>query len=320
MNEPVTILYIGGHGRSGSTILAQTLAQLPDFVNVGELWHVWHRGLREEQLCGCGRPFYSCEFWRAVGDEAFGGWDNVDAKKMSAFRPILKRLRYAPHYALAAKTGIRTREISALLVEFAPSLERLYYAIQRVSGARVILDSSKHLPYALLLGTLPLADLRVLHLVRDSRAVAHSWARRKARTEIVGQRVLMPRLSPVQASRAWSLQNYSYSFLARFNHLWQLRYEDFVDDPAFYLGGALSRLGLRSEADGARALLGREVSLSVDHTVSGNPGRFRTGTMELRSDERWKAEMKSADKNVVTSLTAPLLLKYGYLEREKKAK
>ena len=37
MTEQVTVLYIGGHGRSGSTILAQTLGQIPGFVNVGEL-------------------------------------------------------------------------------------------------------------------------------------------------------------------------------------------------------------------------------------------------------------------------------------------
>ena len=35
MTEQVTVLYIGGHGRSGSTILAQTLGQIPGFVNVG---------------------------------------------------------------------------------------------------------------------------------------------------------------------------------------------------------------------------------------------------------------------------------------------
>src|SRR5215204_2827150 len=57
MTERVTVLYIGGHGRSGSTILAQTLGQIPGFVNVGEVWQVWYRGLRENERCGCGQPF-----------------------------------------------------------------------------------------------------------------------------------------------------------------------------------------------------------------------------------------------------------------------
>jgi len=313
MTEQVTVLYIGGHGRSGSTILAQTLGQIPGFVNVGELWQVWYRGLRENERCGCGRLFYSCEFWRAVGGEAFGGWDNVDVDKMVAFRPYLKGQRYTPHYALAAKTGVRGGKINTLLEEGGPVLERLYRAIQRVSGAGVIVDSSKRSSYAVLLSLLPFADLRVAHLVRDSRAVAYSWQRTKESPAVVGGR-LMPRMSPVKVSRVWSVQNYSYGLLSGFARLSRLRYEDFVDDPTFYLAETLSRVGFVVEAGSLHDVVrGREISLSVDHTVSGNPGRFRTGKIELRLDEEWKGKMRGADKNVVTALTAPLLLKYGYL-------
>jgi hypothetical protein len=313
MTEQVTVLYIGGHGRSGSTILAQTLGQIPGFVNVGELWQVWYRGLRENERCGCGRLFYSCEFWRAVGGEAFGGWDNVDVDKMVAFRPYLKGQRYTPHYALAAKIGVRGGKINTLLEEGGPVLERLYRAIQRVSGARVIVDSSKRSSYAVLLSLLPFADLRVAHLVRDSRAVAYSWQRTKESPAVVGGR-LMPRMSPAKVSRVWSVQNYSYGLLSGFARLSRLRYEDFVDDPTFYLAETLSGVGFDDEAGSLHDVVrGREISLSVDHTVSGNPGRFRTGKIELRLDEEWKGKMRGADKNVVTALTAPLLLKYGYL-------
>jgi hypothetical protein len=316
MSERVTILYIAGHGRSGSTILAQVLGRLPGFVNVGEAWQVWYRGLRENERCGCGQPFRSCGFWTAVGDEAFGGWDNVDVGTMVALRPYLRRPRYTPHYALAANTGVRTRTMEALLEGCDPVLERLYRAIQRVSGAKVIVDSSKRLSYAVLLSLLPFADLRVVHLVRDSRAVAYSWARRKeSRAVAVGR--LMPRPSPMQTSLDWSLKNYSYSFLPGPDGLSRLRYEDFVDDPASQIGRTLLDVGLGDGLDGRRLVRGREVPLTVDHMVSGNPVRFRTGTVELRPDEEWKAKMSSADKNLVTALTAPLLLKYGYLRRKR---
>ena len=320
MTEQVTVLYIGGHGRSGSTILAQTLGRIPGFVNVGELWQVWHRGLRENERCGCGQPFYSCEFWRAVGDEAFGGWGNVDVDKMMAFRPYLKRRRYTPHFALAAKTGLRSDKMNTLLEECGPVLERLYRAIRRVSGAGVIVDSSKRLSYAVLLSLLPFADLRVVHLVRDSRAVAYSWTRRKESPAVAGGR-LMPRLSPAQVSRAWSLQNVSYGLLSGSARLARLRYEDFVNDPTFHLSETLTRIDLTGEAGRLHDVVrGREISPSVDHTVSGNPARFRTGKIELRPDEEWKVGMRGVDKNVVTALTAPLLLKYGYLGKKKTSK
>ena len=319
MTEQVTVLYIGGHGRSGSTILAQTLGQIPGSVYVGELWQVWYRGLRENERCGCGQPFNSCEFWRAVGDEAFGGWDNVDVDKMVASRPYLKRSPFTPHYALAAKLGIRTRRMNTLLEESDYVLERLYRAIQRVSGAGVIVDSSKRLTYAVLLSLLPFADLRVVHLVRDSRAVAYSWSRSKESPAVAGGR-LMPRMGPAQASRDWIHRNYSYDFFSGFARFSRLRYEDFVNDPTYYLAETLIGVGFDDEAGSFPALRGREISLSVDHTVSGNPSRFRTGNIELRPDEEWKVKMRGADKNVVTALTAPLLLKYGYLGRKKTSK
>ena len=127
----------------------------------------------------------------------------------------------------------------------------------------------------------------------------------------------MPRLSPAQASRVWSLQNGSYSLLSNFARLSRLRYEDFVSDPTFYLTETLIRVGFDDEAGGLHDVLrGREISLSVDHTVSGNPGRFRTGNIELQPDEEWKVKMRDADKKFVTALTAPLLLKYGYLREQ----
>jgi hypothetical protein len=184
----------------------------------------------------------------------------------------------------------------------------------------VILDSSKLSSYAVLLSLLPFADLRIVHLVRDSRAVAYSWQRTKESPAVVGGR-LMPQMSPVKVSRVWSLRNYSYGFLSGFARLSRLRHEDFVHDPAFYLAETLSRVGFDEEAGSLHDVVrGREISMSVDHTVSGNPSRFRAGKIELRLDEEWKVKMRGADKNVVTVLTAPLLLKYGYLGRMEASK
>ncbi len=129
---------------------------------------------------------------------------------------------------------------------------------------------------------------------------------------MVGGR-LMPQMSPAQASCGWMLRNFSYDFLSGFARSSRLRYEDFVNDPTFYLAETLIRVGFDEPARSLPVVRGREISLSVDHTVSGNPSRFRTGNIELRPDEEWKVKMRGADKNIVTALTAPLLLRYGYL-------
>ena len=54
---------------------------------------------------------------------------------------------------------------------------------------------------------------------------------------------------------------------------------------------------------------------SASHGLSGNPGRFRSGPIELRQDDGWTTEMPTADRAVVTALTLPLLRTYGYHAR-----
>jgi hypothetical protein len=320
LNERVTVLYIESPGRSGSTVLAQMLGQIPGFINVGELWLLWERGLRENELCGCGQPFRSCEFWSAVGDEAYGGWDNVDVDAMLAVVPFMRRFRYVPSFALAAGTGMPGRKVARVLEEWVPALQRLYPAIQKVSGARVIVDSSKRFSYALLLSELSSVDLRLAHLVRDSRAVAYSWTRHKKRPEGAGHRTHMPRLGPAWSSFTWNLWHYICEFLPLSPDSFRLRYEDLVRDPASCIDGILAALELDEGAGDYPFLNGQEMALAVDHTVSGNPVRFRSGSIKLRLDREWQTDMRGADRRLVTAMTAPLLLKYGYLGRGREAK
>lgn len=312
MSRPVEVLYIGGSGRSGSTILARTLGRAPGFFDAGELWQLWDRGLLRNELCGCGEPFGSCPFWTAVGREAFGGWQNVDAERMASFKPLLRRVRYLPHHAAFAGAGVRTRQVRELLGVLGPVLERLYGALQEVSGARVVVDSSKRFSYAAVLCALPRVEVYAVHLVRDSRAVAHSWSRGKARPEAAGgEGSRMPRQGPAKVARMWNVQNLLHGLLPRsgVRSFARLRYEDFVRDPAPRLGETLRGLGLEADLGFIR---GREVPLSRDHTVSGNPARFENGSVVLRPDEAWRERMRARDVALVTALTAPLLAGYGY--------
>ena len=52
-----------------------------------------------------------------------------------------------------------------------------------MSGRSVVIDSSKDPSYAYVLARAPEIDLRVAHTIRDSPAVAYSWAKRVVRPE-----------------------------------------------------------------------------------------------------------------------------------------
>lgn len=70
--------------------------------------------------------------------------------------------------------GKRSRREGPLPGGYRALLGHLYRAIRRVTGARVVVDSSKNASYARILADTPGIRLRILHLVRDSRGVAYS--------------------------------------------------------------------------------------------------------------------------------------------------
>jgi hypothetical protein len=40
--------------------------------------------------------------------------------------------------------------------------------------------------------------------------------------------------------------------------------------------------------------------------------RFATGELAIRADEEWRAKMDAGDRRTVSTLTGPLLRRYGY--------
>ena len=53
----VTVLFVGGMPRSGSTLFDLMVGQLPGHCDVGELFYLWQAGPLRDQLCACGEPF-----------------------------------------------------------------------------------------------------------------------------------------------------------------------------------------------------------------------------------------------------------------------
>ena len=111
-----------------------------------------------------------------------------------------------------------------------------------VSGAPAIVDSSKDSTYALLLSTIEGLEVEIVHLVRDSRAVAFSWQRRRRRPEIVDREEYMPVIRPAGAAAGWSARNVSAEALRSFSSRYvRLRYEDLTADPDSALVGGARR-------------------------------------------------------------------------------
>jgi UDP-N-acetylglucosamine transferase subunit ALG13 len=304
-----TVLYLGGLGRSGSTLLDRMLGQYPGFCSVGEAVHLWERGLLGNEKCGCGMTFETCEFWREVGRKAFGGWDAVDPQSVIDLKYSVDRQRYLPLLMAPRPPADFARRIT----EYGDMLRALYTAVQEVSGAEVIVDSSKHTSYAYLLRRVPGLSLRTVHVVRDSRGVAYSWSKTVRRPETTESEEFMPVYSPLRSSVQWDLDNTGFALLERLGvPRTVMRYEDLLANPP----GEVARVAAFAKGvpsvQAPEFVTATSAELGVNHTVAGNPMRFVTGRLELRPDQAWRSKLSARDRRIVSALTAPARLCYGY--------
>lgn len=307
----IRVLYIGGWGRSGSTLLDLILGQAPGVFSAGEVREIWQSGLVENRPCGCERPFRDCSFWQAVGDAGFGGWDRIPLREILRLRYSLDRAWSFPALPLRHLVN----RLGAQIQAYTGTLQRLYAAMAEVSGARVIVDSSNLPSHAFLLRTMPGIDLRVIHLVRDSRAVAYSWSKHVEKRKAEGPSASLPRYDPSASSLRWLMYNGLTQTLRPLHVPYAFaRYEDLVGAPRDEVGRLLQHAGLTGSAAEPGYIDGQTVRLKPNHTAEGNPMRFVTGELELRADQAWRRQMPRRDRRVVTALTLPLLAAYGYRE------
>jgi hypothetical protein len=296
------VLFIAGLGRSGTTLVERLLGQIDGVQTLGETVHLWVRGIQRDETCGCGLAFHECPFWKQIGDAAFGGWSQVDVNAVLAMHNHVDRLRRVP--GVVTHPGPEVRR-------YAGMFRSIYEAAQKASRAKLIVDSSKHPSMAYCLRTQSNnLDLRVVHVVRDPRAVAYSWAKTVARPEAGVEDMFMSQYAPARAAALWDAENVAVTGLGRLGvPVMRLHYEDLVADPSAEVRRLLDFAGM--PAGVPIPIEGHRATLRPNHTVSGNPLRFHNGELDIRRDDGWLTGLGSRDRRVVSAMTAPLRLAYG---------
>ena len=295
---PTRVLYIGGEGRSGSTVLERRLGATPGACGVGELKYLFGRGVGDRELCGCGRPVVECPLWAEVGKRLVGGWDTARGKEIVAFFRTVNEPRHLGELVLGrGRLAARAQE----------ELARLYSLIAEIAQASLIVDSSKHPGWAFLLSRTSGVDLRVVHLIRHPSGVAHSWSKPVRRPQAppgsTGEEFI-PAHRAWEVAVRWDVFNTLFHVLeARGVPTQRLRYEDYVTDPRRAVQQGLALFGLpdADPMDGA-----------VNHGIAGNPARFASTAERVRADERWITELDEDEHRLVSAITFPVRWVYGY--------
>jgi hypothetical protein len=270
------LVYIGGYGHSGSTLLEYLLAASPEVIACGEVASVlrergrqtpYARGSKTD--CTCGRKPKDCPVWGP--------------------------LQGSPH----ALDGWTHARLTLALLERA-----------QAGHAAILVDSSKTpwlsvaMPFRLNRALGP--DFQLVHLVRHPRAVCWSAVKKAGRR---GARPLMA-LRCAAAAAGWSIANLAcelFGLLHPQRYL-RLRYEDLARSPAAAMQDLFARLVPEVEWSGAG--IGARGNR---HQLYGNRMRRRTLSLDgIKEDAAWNSEMPRAYRALVGLLTFPLRRRYGY--------
>lgn len=167
------LVAIAGSGHSGSTLLALLLSQHQEVFNLSQsrdLWRAWARN----PLCACGSRLRSCPVYgRAVPRAAAVAGMADPARVQELKAAFFQAADGLPDWAdPGARAWLRERHARYLAV-----IRSMLAEVAQATGSDRFVDASKSPQSSLALSLLPDVELRVLNLVRDPRAVAHSFRR-----------------------------------------------------------------------------------------------------------------------------------------------
>lgn len=310
------IVFILGSQRGGTTIFGRLLGEVEGFVFAGAVRRLW---LSEaNQRCSCGELNRTCPLWSEViarvvpegaSVEEISGWQ---ARHLSNHHSWLGALRLG----VEGKLG---RPSPTTLDAYADVADRLYREVAELTGARVVVDTSKHPNDAVLLSQRSALPSYFVQIVRDPRGSAYSVEQRESVRQ--AKRGSAAGASPrgiVEAGRAghatlnWVTRHVASEAIRRgvtSDRSLLVRYEDLAVRPAEVLQEVASFVG--EQPDHLPSFEGGKVHLDVTHSPSCAKS-LPAATVPFRLDERWVEGLSRADAVMATTLAWPLMRRYGY--------
>lgn len=298
------VLYIGGSGRTGSTFLSMLLTQNDDMHNVGQ-FRDFAKSMRRNSFCTCKSKLRECDYWSQV-------LANVNIRRplvqltegYAAFRTDVNAHRDWANPALQAR--LRTDH-----ARYLKQLGKLYSTARDMAGGRMLVDSSKspELVYAMVLSDTITPYL--LNLVRDPRAVAISWAKRRGIDEEGTDEYLRKR------TREWKTRQ---ELLGKFEQIdperfMLLRYESLTAAPRETIARVLGWVGRKTATDNFSS--DRDAAVTWDNLhlcppINEGVLKARRTEITIQAADSWQDPSLSQARAVVERIAFPSATHYGY--------
>lgn len=307
-NDPVSVVYIVGSGRSGTTLMDTILGSHPDLYGAGELALLSVSDFFHQIYCPCQNRVDECPFWLKVVEVWFQRTGLTHLNQHNELRRKFEGPQMRGFTRLMREKMIRT----SAFTEYALQTTELYRAIREVTGRTMIVDSSAIPMRALSLSMMPDIDLRVIHIVRDARGVA--WSLKKGlkadpKAGIGASEV--PR--PVwRSSLTWIAYNLLSNWVCRqlpASNVAFCRYEDLSSSSE----SVLRRFGEFLQIDFEEIIerIKSGGALKVGCSFAGNRMRMK-GEVRIRLDTDWVQMLSPREKQTVLRMCGWLMRQYGY--------
>lgn len=301
------LVYIAGSSRTGSTLLDLLLNNHDKIMSVGELDRIAFFLNRSGETCSCGKCVNECEFWRHVQHL---GCKNIG---VDLDTPLLERR--LPSYRVNCVSAMQKYFHKLILVQPFRSLYQLaicsvlrpyrqaglncffwFEMIRQASGCPIIVDSSKVALRMKALYYMEPWSYRIIHMIRDGRAVAASEIRRTGRP----MQVAANRWQMAQKKVFWCLKGIPKT------QVYRLRYEIFCQDPETSMREICDFIGVKYEPN-LLTLKKHDI-----HNIGGNPMRFKRNDLDIKLDERWKQQLDQNELDTFNQIAGKFNRSLGY--------
>lgn len=297
------VVYIGGYGRSGSTLIDTILGTHPEVLGGGELERFF-TDVVEGGSCTCGQKYLDCELWGKVLAD-LGGAESITPeladqlhRAESMLGPVLGLRQAKSNRATAIRKWSDLFDSAARHYEGTHIVDSSKSS--RASARRISLLAARH-------------DIVVVHLTRDPRAVAYSEMKRGNNDKLEsGDRRMSSNLWGLRPLLGWAMANMAVEVTARRNpslRVVHVRYEDFVADPAASIEQICRAADLTTEP--ILEAIRSEFGIETGHGVRGNRMRRQAGPIVLKSDRKW-VEHPSTTVKIMASPLRRMAMRYGY--------
>jgi len=323
----INYVYILGASHSGSTLLAMLMNAHPNITTIGET-SPGKMGDINKYRCSCGRIIIECPFWENVVGEMRKKhpefyFDHFGTKFECVSKPIINRLLLFEH------RGVLLEFFRDTVLWLSPYWRQSKHAIMArcydlativlaLSDGRIFVDSSKLAHRLKFLLCIPEFNIKVIHLVRDGRAVALTYMNQDEFGDSkdiflrrggmgINAEATTAFLPMEKAADEWRrcLSSAEHVLVGLDKSQWiEVHYEDLCRDTEAVLRRLFTFLGLKP---------GKRVKdfRSVEQHVIGNGMRLDS-TDQVVLDERWRTVLTKDHLKTFDRVAGAMNRRYGY--------